>query len=70
MKTPKRFGAFLRLYGPRHAPSHAKLVIGHAPRRNTPEAFHDELQQERTTDHSARQAGIDAVMRLKFEGGW
>lgn len=69
MNNAHRFGAFLRLYGPRGAPTHAKLVLAHLPRRHTPEAFHEELGEERKTDRAARDGGIHAVMRLKFETG-
>lgn len=67
IKPPKRFGAFLRLYGPLDARTHAKLVLAHAPRPHTPEAFHDELEEERKWDWHARRAGVAAVMRVQLE---
>jgi hypothetical protein len=57
-KKTYRFGAFLRLYGPRGAPTHAKLVFGHAPRPNTPEAFLAELAEEREYDYLALRQGL------------
>jgi hypothetical protein len=53
-KQAKRFGAFLRLYGPLKARTHAVLVLGHAPRHDTPRGFLDELAEERRLDAICR----------------
>jgi hypothetical protein len=54
MKAKKRhrYQAFLRLYGPREAPTHAMLVIpdSHQPDEGTPEHFLRELAEERRVD--------------------
>jgi hypothetical protein len=50
-KPVKRFGAYLRLYGPKDARTHAKLVLGHEPRSNTPEAFLQELEAEEKANY-------------------
>lgn len=65
-KPSKRFGAFLQLYGPPNARNRAKLVLAHTPRPNTPEAFFEQLTEERKLDYVARASGADAVMRLKL----
>jgi hypothetical protein len=66
-KKVHRFGAFLRLYGPRGAPTHAKLVLGHEPRPGTPEAFLDELVEERDLDYRAHPfSGYTIELRAKL----
>lgn len=45
-KTKSRHGAFLRLYGPRGARTHAVLVQTRAPAPGTPEAMAAELDAE------------------------
>lgn len=61
---PRRFGAFLRLYGPKGAPTHAKLVIGCEPWPDTPEAFFNEVEEERRVDRVARSHGFNVEYRV------
>jgi hypothetical protein len=65
---PRRYGAFLRLYGPREAKTHAVLVMGHEPREDTPEGFQAELVEERRVERLARGPGerLPVGLRLKF----
>lgn len=66
-KKPKRFGAYLRLYGPLNARTHALLVLGHEPRPNTPEAFLLEMEEERRySRHAASYADSVVVLAPKI----
>lgn len=72
-KRRHRFGAFLRLYGPKGAPTHALLVIpgSHTPDAYTPEAFHRELEEEeRATRMAARYYAGQGIIRPRFPGTW
>ena len=67
-RVVKRFGAFLRLYGPKGKPTHAVMVLGHGPEPDTPRAFMDELDAESKLEGQARQHGIGTEWRLHFNG--
>lgn len=67
--SQRRFGAFLRLYGPKAAPTHAALVFSRDARRNTPESFHEELAEERRLDAQAR-GDISVILKAKLDYGY
>jgi hypothetical protein len=61
-KRYRRYGAFLQLYGPKGAPTHAKLVISnsHQFEEDTPEHFLVELAEERRRD-----AMLNPIQRMQ-----
>jgi hypothetical protein len=65
-KRYRRYGAFLRLYGPVQARTHAALVLSYTPEEGTPEAFREELVQERKIDAIGRGLTIKPALRLTF----
>jgi hypothetical protein len=65
-RSPKRLGAFLRLYGPKAAPTHAVLVLGNDRREDTPEAFYRELEGEKDLNYRAAQHGFGLFWQLRF----
>lgn len=72
-KRRHRFGAFLRLYGPKGASTHAVLVIpeSHEPDAYTPEAFQRELELERKKDQLAqRYYANQGIARPRFPNYW
>jgi hypothetical protein len=62
-KKVRRFGAFLRLYGPKGTPTHAKLVLAHDAWPDTPEAFYEELQAEVKLDAPRLGARMRVTLR-------
>jgi hypothetical protein len=67
-RVVKRFGAFLRLYGPKGRETHAVLVLGHGPEIDTPRGFLDELDVEEKTERHARGIGTGTEFRIHFSG--
>jgi hypothetical protein len=63
-KKSHRFGAFLRLYGTKGNRTYAKLILAHAPHPDSPEAFYDELELERTMKAN-HHAGMRVQLRVK-----
>lgn len=64
----KRFGAFLRLYGPKDAPTHAVLVLGRPDLPDTPRAFQAELDAQYQVEHHGKVHGIGTEWRLHLDG--
>lgn len=67
-RVVKRFGAFLMMYGPRDAPTHAVLKLGHGPEPNTPRGFLLELETQERTENHGKAHGIGTEWRLHFDG--
>lgn len=57
-RVVKRFGAFLRLYGPKGKPTNAVLVLGHDPEPGTPRGFLAELEVEDKYERHGRANGV------------
>lgn len=73
LSSKRRFGAFLRLYGPKAAPTHAALILTRDARRNTPEAFHEELSEERRLEQVAANSyhgGIEVALKARLDYGF
>lgn len=65
-KKPRRWDASLRLYGPRGAPTHARLIIGADPPVDTPEAFYNELMEETHANQQAKHHGLWTYFKIGF----
>lgn len=63
-KKKHRYGAFLRLYGPRGKHTGAVMILTHAPEPDSPEDFYYELELEHTMRRN-HHAGMRVQLRVK-----
>lgn len=65
----RRYGAYLKLYGPIAARTHARLVFTVEPEDNTPEGFLAELEVEEKTNNWAMRNGCGTQFNIALAYG-